>query len=286
MNIAIIGPPERAVAWEAHLMPHRSVREVIIAPDIDSITDSNACIIINEGPDNLRTVQHAIKQGLHVYLVAQLPSDQQALLKTARYAEEAGVIVQFSHWPTLSQAGKWMMNTIPKPNFITINRLITPFEFQQQDSSLHEIWVDELAFCLCWVDSGIRRLDASHISTGNDFHSRLFHLFIRFDNSSTASVTINTLADQNSHHRIAADNKIIMDCDVTTQTVKSGSLSHAGQTPAFEHKSFEPSRSAEVAITQFLKAIQLKKSSAYNAHHAYELSKTIEQVESRLRRMN
>ena len=286
MKIAIVGAPERAVAWENHLSPHRSVNEIIITPEIKVISDTDACLIINDHLNELDQALEAVRLGWHVFLIAPLPTDTSQIRKLARYAEESGSIVQLTHWPTFSQAGHWMMNQMSKPALLDITRHLTPFEFNQMDSTLRNLWIDELAFCLRWIDSGIRHLDANIVTAG-DGKSARFVLFIRFNNGATASLQISNTATKNIHLRSAAttntNTNMVMTCDVDDQNIRIGTSSQSDNSIIFDNKQFNPARSAEVAVTHFLKALQMQKEAIYNPHHAYQLCTIVDQVDKTLR---
>jgi len=287
MKIAIIGAPERAVAWENHLSPHRRVEEVIISADIDAIYDVDACIIINPLKNDLNQTIKAVRMGWHIFLIAPLPTQTDLIRKLTRNAEESGSIVQLTHWPTLSQAGHWMMSQMPSPVLLDITYHLTPFEFNRQDKSLRDLWIDELAYCLRWVDSGIRHLDANLVTANkNDQNSAHFVLFIRFNNGTTASLQITNTALKNVHLRSASDRKMTLTCDVQEQNIRYGKPSNADGTMIYENKQFNPARSAEVAVTHFLKAVQMQKDALYNSHHAYHLSTVLDSMEKQLRKIS
>lgn len=282
MNIAIIGSPERAVAWEKHISSHRVIDEITITSTIEAVNSTDACLIADESDQNMAMVEHAVKMGWHCFLIAPIPTDKAQVLKIARFAEEAGVVVQFMHWPTLSHATKWMMNQMPKPEMLTVRRKITSLAFNNLDrSTLRSIWIDELALCIRWMDSGIRSLDASCFPqslVAKD--GGLFNSFIRFNNGSTAGIFIYTMGDQDNHQRIATNRHLFFNCDVAAQHIQVKRYKQQAERPSVEVKKFNPSNSAGYAVSQFLKSIQTGRPSPYNAHHAYQLCKGIEYVEN------
>jgi len=281
MNIAIIGSPERAVAWEDHISGHRIIEEITITSTIEAIRNIDACLITDETDQNLAMVEYAIKMGWHCFLIAPIPINKNKIFKIAQFAEEAGVVVQFMHWPTLSHATKWMMNQMPKPEMLTIRRKLTSLAFNNLDkSTLRSIWIDELALCMRWMDSGIRSLDASCFYKSLDSNAGgLFNSFIRFNNGSAAGIFIYTMADSDKHQRIATNRHLFFNCDVATQHIQVNRYKQQNDRQSVEVKKFNPSKSAGFAVTQFLKAIQTGRPSPYNAHHAYQLCKGIAHVE-------
>ena len=284
MKIGIIGPVERAAAWEQHLAPHPAVKEVIITSDLAQVGDPDACIINDDSPDNLTHVIDAIQEGWHTFLVSRIPTQTEALNKVRRYAEESGVVVQFSHWPTLAQASQWMMSRISRPNTLMIDRTLNHQKMVDLSADLRGMWVDELAFCLRWIDSTIRHIDADQTVLSNGLTTQ-FHLFIRFDNSATASITLHTASVSGSeqHRRVASDREMVVDCNVGNQTIRVGRVNERNAL-VFDRKSFDPTKSAEMAAIQFIKSIQLGNPALFGPHHAYRLATVVERIDGILER--
>lgn len=284
MKIGIVGPADQAVAWENHLRVHQSVREVIIAPQLNSLNSVDACFLLDSTETRLNLVLQAVKKGLHTFLVAPLPTSDSKLVNQVYHAsEEANVRLQFSHWPTLAPASKWMAKKIPKPSFVQINREITHSERLESDLSFEYLWTNELAFCLRWIDGAVHHID---LKTAH-LHSRkphIMHLFIRFDSGTTANIYVNAAALTPKHHRIAADHNYIADCNVSNQTVRLGKENQSDHL-YFNRQTFDPSKAAELAAMEFIKSIQLKRPTIYNGYHLMELTKTLDKIDKRLSRI-
>ncbi len=73
----------------------------------------DACFLVDESEQNLDILLEGIQLGLHCFLISRQPTDTQKLEKIYRATKEAGVQVQFSHWPTLAPATQWMMDRSP-----------------------------------------------------------------------------------------------------------------------------------------------------------------------------
>lgn len=283
MKIGIVGSAERAAAWEEHLRPHQSVSEVVLSAKLQGIGDVDACLIIDETEQNLEQLLAAIKMGYHVFLIAKLPVRKEMIEKVYHSAEEANVLVQFSHWPTLAPASQWMMQRIQKPNFVQVNREISYTDFLEMERELDDFWIDELAFCLKWIGGAVHHIDIKKTDiTATD--SCAIHLFLRFNSGATAGIYVYTCALENRHRRIAANHTQLTDCDVISQRVRLGKPGQA-DTVYFESKTFDPSRAAELGVTRFLKSVQINKPTLFNAFDALQLCNTLERVKKRMIRI-
>ncbi len=283
MKIGIVGPADRAVAWEKHLRPHQSISEVAIAAKLNEIGNVDACFLLDESEDRLQHLLQAVKQGYHSFLIAPLPTDLTGIQKVYHAAEEANVLLQFSHWPTLAPASKWMVKKISKPSFIQVIREISHTEYLESGHDFSYYWIDELAFCLRWINGAVHHIDLKTVEFKSDKIYAL-QLFLRFDSSATATIYINSAASNSSHRRIAANNNYILDCNVTEQTVRTGEENQGGHL-YFNKQSFDASKSAELAALEFVKSIQLKRPTIYNGYHLVELAKTIDKIKKRLSRV-
>lgn len=283
MKIGIVGPADRAVAWEEHLRPHQTVSEVVIAPTLDGIGRADACFLLDESSERLEKMLKAVKDGYNCFLISKLPTDTRQIEKVYHAAEEANVHLQFSHWPTLAPATEWMAQKISKPSFIQINREISHTHFIEMSHDFDFFWIDELAFCLKWIDGAVHHLDLKTVELGGE-HMYAIHLFLRFDSGATSSIFINTAADRHNHHRYAANQNYYLDCDVLEQSVRWGQQNKSGHL-FFKKQSFDASKAAERAAMQFIKSIQLNKPSIYNGYHLLKLANEIDRIKRRLTRV-
>lgn len=281
MKIGIVGAAERAVVWERHLRPHRAVSEVIIAPNLRDLGTVDACFLLDESTQRIQTVLEAIRLGFHTFLISRIPTDRSQVEKVYHSAEEANVLLQFSHWPTIAPASQWMAQKIQKPSFIHVTKEINLTSYLELGSDFDYLWIDELAYCLKWMNATVHQVDAREVQLGSKALG--IHLFIRFDSGATAMIFVLSASAQNRHRRVASNNHYLAECNVNEQSVRLGQLSEGGHV-FFDRKKFEPSESAERAALQFIKAIQLNKPSAYNGYDALQLCNTIEKVRERLKR--
>ncbi len=280
MKIGIVGPAERAAAWENHLRRHPSVSEVIITAALNEINTADACLLLDDLPQRSDQLLQSIKSGWHTFLISSLPVDQAFARQVYLTAEEANVQVQFSHWPTLAPVSQWTARHIKKPSFIQVTRNLTHARFNEKDLTFTDLWIDELAWCLKYMDAAVHHVDAnmSVLQSGTPYG---IHISLRFDRGSTAALFISTCAPSNNHCRFVSDHHTVIDCNVEEQTVRIG-RENEDKRLFFERKSFDPTRAAEKSIARFIKSIQLKKAAPYNSYDLLRLTKVVEQIKEQL----
>lgn len=281
MKIGIVGSAERAIAWEHHLRPHHIVHEVDLCANINEVGEVDACFIIDDTEENLNILLAGIKQELNCFLISKTPTDRPQLENIYHAANEAGVRVQFSQWPVLAPATQWMMNRIKKPKFLNIRRELSQSLGTITESEFDQIWYDELGLCLKWINSGLHHIEAKKLRLENN-NAISIHLFLRFDNGSTADIFIYSGSENDHHQRILFSKQEVMECDVKHQKVRVGRLNNSGQL-FFERQQFEPAKAAEKAALLFLKSVQMKSDPPYSAYDAYQFSIFLEKVELRLK---
>lgn len=276
MKIGIVGPADRSVAWENHLRSHRFVSEVIITASLDDIGNVDACILLDETDQRLQNLLKAIKLGYHTFFISSLPTNTDIIETIYHTSQEANVRLQFSHWPTLAPASQWMAQKVQKPTFIQVTREISHTSFIESNLKLRDLWIDELAYCLKYIGGAVHHLqmNSSSLESGK---SHATHLLLRFDSGATAGIYISTCAQKNRHKRLVSDHSLLLNCDVETQTVRMGK-EHNNSHLFFEKQTFDPALAAEQSAMQFLKAIQLKKSTLYNGYDLLQLANTVKSI--------
>lgn len=280
MKVGIVGDATRAVAWEQHLRPHSIVREVELCSSIQDLDNIDACLILDDSKENLDTLLEGVRRGFHCFFIAKQPNDIQKLEKIHRSARESGCHIQFAQWPSLAPATRWMMDKIPKPGFIHIERELVRNQMNQVVSEFRSHWIDELGLCIKWINSGIHHIEARQISLSKETPT-IAHFFLRFDNGTTAVINIYAAATENRHKRIVCNKQEILECNVPQQTVKLGRLNESSRI-YFEKQTFDATKAAEKAALLFLKSIQLNRETGYTSYDALQLAIQIERVEARL----
>ena len=281
MKIAIIGDASRTLAWENHLRPHNIVKEVILSPSINGIQKADACLLLDDTSQNLEHLLATIQKGIHTFFISKLPLNVEKLERVQRVAREANVEIQFSHWPSLSSATQLMTDLIDRPSLVNIVREVNHTLIVESSSDFKHFWVDEVGFCLRIMNSGIHHIEAKQVSLENK-EPVAIQIFIRFDNGGTASIYINIGAIENNHHRFVANSNGIIECDVHKQLIRDGRIG-SGNKLFFKKEEFDPSKSAEKAALQFLKAIQLNKEPTFTIHHLLQLARASKKIDARLK---
>jgi len=280
MKVGIVGDAKRAVAWERHLRPHQIVHEVELCPHIREVGEVEACFLVDESDQNLDILLEGIRQGLNCFLISRQPTDTTKLEKIYRATKEAGVHVQFSHWPTLAPATQWMMDRIHRPSFLSIQRAINYTQFMNSEDDFRHFWIDELGLCMKWMDSSIHHAEAKQVYL-QDTYPVAIQIFLRFENGATANINIYAGASENNHQRVASNRQEILECNVPTQEIRIGRL-NSGDHLFFEKHSFDPAKAAEKAALMFLKSVQMDRETSYTSYDAYQLSLQIDQLQKRL----
>lgn len=280
MKVGIVGDATRTVAWEKHLRPHGIVSEVNLVPSISDLGKMDACLILDDSPNNLDNLLHAVQLGYNCFLIAKQPTDSTKLEKIHRATKESGVKVQFSHWPSLAPATQWMMDEISRPHFLHLTRYVSRSTLVDPVNEFKNLWIDELGLCIKWINSGVHHIEAQSVWMDKS-NPISIHLFLRFDNGSTASIIIYASAQQSHHQRLACSKSEVLDCNVPSQTVRVGRLND-GNRLFFGKQLFDPAQAAEKAALLFLKSIQLNTETSYSSYDALKLAQQIQKVEQRL----
>ena len=280
MRIGIVGPAERAMAWENHLRPHQSVSEVIIAATLNDVGEVDACFLLDDTENQMNHLLESIKSGFHTFLISKIPTDSYFSEKVYHASEEANVCVQFSHWPTTAPASQWMAQKVKKPTFIQVIRTLRHTNFIENNVSFTDLWVDDLAYCLKYIGGAVHHIDVNTSTLQSD-KKYAIQLTLRFDSGATAALFTSISGQENKHQRVVSDHSFILDCNVEEQVVRVG-RENESQHLFFEKKMFDSSLAAEQAVTQFLKAIQLKKASIYNSYDLLRFTNVLQQVKTHL----
>jgi predicted dehydrogenase len=276
MVIGIVGDAERAVAWERHLRPHNIVRQVVLAPHVHDLDRVDACFILDDTQQRFEHLLDAVKEGIPCFFISDFIASSAEYEQVYRSSKEAGVDVQVAHWPTLSPATQWMKDKILKPQFIQVQRSVYRSRLNENPDQFTNMWMDELALCLKWMDSGIHHLEIKKSSLGPKLPQAI-HLMIRFDNGASASIQIQLSSTQEHHIRYLSGKKDFLECQVSQQQVKYGYLGEH-QHIHFDTKQFDSTKAAEKAALHFIKNIQLRKEVVYSAYDAFQCAKTYEKL--------
>ncbi|MFO7798206.1 MAG: hypothetical protein R6V22_00425 [Rhodohalobacter sp.] len=282
MKIAILGEKNRAAAWEKHLRKLSAITEVIITSSIPARDSVNAAILLDNTDQKLITLEKLIKLGIHSYLVSHLPLDKKSLEKIHHSAQEANVRVQFSHWPSLAPASLWMKQKIKKPNLIQIKREVKFVSGAVDQTEIDHHWIDEVAWIIKGLGGNVHRIEAKPMMI-NQIRLGL-NITLRYEDSSVASIQFSALGSSNLHQRTISDKNVAIDCDAIHQLVQLYRINDFGNLKV-ETKKFDPKSTAEISILQFIKSIQLKRDTLYNAYDALQTSIIVNRIYEQIRKM-
>jgi hypothetical protein len=282
MKIAIVGEKERAVAWEKHLRKLSAVKEVTISNTLSLDGGQDAVLLIDDSNENLNQLLNSIKKGFHTYLISKLPSDINLLDKIYHAAEEAGVHVQFSHWPSMAESMSWIKQQVKKPDLIQIKKEIVPINYRVIDRNEFEHdWMDELALIIKWLGGNIHRYEVKPMLLDKIYLG--LNLTLRFENAAVASIQYLGSSDREKHQRIFSNKSIVADCDIISQKVRLHTLNEVNKVTVREKK-FDPSDTAEWSVVQFIKSIQMNQPTLFSTYDALLTAKSAAQIKSLMER--
>lgn len=279
MKVAIIGEKSRASAWEKHLRKLSIIEEVIIASSLFKDADVGTAILINESENNLQILNEAIREGLNCFLVSRLPQNVNMLETIYHAAAEGGVAVQFSHWPSITPSTQWIHQQISKPDLIQIKKEIRPVNYSVDISEFDHHWTDEVAFIIKWMGGNVHRTEAKPILI-EGVPLGLFITF-RFEDGSAASLQYSAFGNSDYHQRLFSNRDVMIDCNVLNQQVKTYRVNDQKRITVQEKK-FDPTDTAEWALRQFFKSIQMNNETVFSPYDALLTAKSIEKVRKHL----
>lgn len=278
MKISIIGEKGRAAAWEKHLRKLSIVKEVIFTSSIEENGDVDAVLLINDSKNNLEHLYKSVIAGNHTFLISKLPVDVDMLEKIYHASEEAEVNVQFSHWPTLSESVQWIMQHVEKPELIQISKETIPANHRIIDiEDFNYDWIDEVALIVKWLGGNIHRYEIKPSLLGEIFTG--FSASLRFENASLASLHFLAASDKDSHQRLFSNAHSMINFDVIKQKVRFHQLNDLNRL-SLQEKKFDPSDTAERAVTLFIKSIQMKQWPPFSPYDALQTAKAVKKIKT------
>ena len=281
MNITIVGKKQRASAWEKHLRKLSIVEQVIISSTYSPTDETDAVLVIDESNKNLDLLLDIIKQGKHVYLISRLPIEINKLEKLYHSAEEASVNVQFSHWPTVASSTNWIKQQIKKPDLIQVRKEIVPINYHVDQDEFEYGWIDEVAFIVKWFGGNVHHIETKPVQINGTFLG--LTITLRFENRSVALITYSACAESYTHHRVFSGNGFLFNLDVKNQKVRQTLLNNQNKV-ASKLKTFDPSDSAEWSVVQFIKSIQLRQDTLFNAYDALQTAQVCMKIKALFQR--
>lgn len=278
MKIAIVGEKERAAAWEKHLRKLTIVQEVVLTTSLGVADEPDAVLLIDDSGENLQRLLHSIKGGHHTCLISRLPINLPLLEKVYHASEEAGVNVQFSHWPSMAESMHWVSQQVKKPDLIQIKKETIPANTRVIDEEDFEHdWIDELALIIKWLGGNIHRFEVKPIILGKIPLGLSINL--RFENSAVANIQFLASSGKEKHQRIFSNRTMVADCNVLKQKVRLHKLNDLNRI-TIQEKVFDPSDTAEWSVVQFIKSIQIGQATLFSPYDAFLTAQTVAKIKS------
>jgi hypothetical protein len=246
-----------------------------------TLTEDNdiaAVLLIDDTVDCLPNLLRSIQLGNHTYLISKIPSDLELLETIYHSSEEAGVNVQFSHWPSMAESMNWIRQQVFKPDLIQIKKESVPLNFRAMESEDFKFdWLDELALIIKWLGGNIHRFEVKPIQLHH--HLLGLNLTLRYENSALASIQYLGSAAKETHQRIFSNRNTIADCDIINQKVRLHTLNELNKVTVREKK-FDPTDTAEWSVIQFIKSIQMNQSTLFSPYDALQTARAYDRIKS------
>jgi hypothetical protein len=281
LKIGILGPVSRAVVWEKYLRPHPTVSEVVIASDIPALAGVQACILLDEGPDRLATALNLVKQGYHLFIVGRLPMQVAEAEKLFYTAEESGIAIQYSNWAVFSEGTRWMRRQLPRFDLYQSVRELEGMPLEKGTEPFLGYILEDIALAQNWSGSNVNRVQA-HMAVSEAGDPVSIQCFLRFENSSSASVFFFANSRKNIHKRYASGRSGSVFADVLAR--KAAFRTFEGGVSGDTGYTYDEPEPAHYAVTQFIKTIQLKRDSDFSGYHGLQLARTMRIIREALRR--
>jgi hypothetical protein len=278
MKIAIVGEKERAVAWEKHVRKLSVVKEVIITSSLSVESDCQAVLLIDDTTENLQRLLHSVKAGNHTYLISRLPHNTEQLENVHKASEEAGVCVQFSHWPSMSESINWIRQQVQKPDLIQIKKESVPRNYRVIDiEDFNRDWTDEIALAAKWMGGNIHRFEVKPVIL--DKMTLGLNITLRYENSALVSIQYLATTDKEKHQRLFSNRIVMADFDVITQKLRLHKVNDLKRI-AIQEKVFDPSDTAEYSVVQFIRSIELDQPTLFTTYDALVTSRIVGKIRS------
>lgn len=281
MKIGFVGNKELASGWELRLQLFPNIQEMVFAEEFRFLGDNiDGCIILDPTDKAYTEASVAIRESVPTFLVSRLPENVQQIRRLAQYCEEANTPLQLAHWPSFHPATRWVLKNIRQPSLLHFERSLTAQEFDLYDNPFRNLWLDELALLLKMVPAHTLKIDVG-FSGDNEIASPRFHLFIRFDDGTTATLFVNTYAESAVHKRIVCGSFHSSEIDQLQKKLTVRELSEAGlrNSEAIPLDHTEP---ADIGLKDFLSTIRENTEPGYTIFDALKLTETVEMVDRQL----
>lgn len=276
MKVVIVGDRQRAETWEKLLRKIPDVTEVIFMNDIPAEPGLHAVLLIDDSEQAMQSLLRSVRLGNHTYLISRLTFQTEMLEKIYHASEEAGVHVQFSHWPVLSDSVQWIKKTVPRPAHILVKKdMIQAHQNVIDSEDFNHEWTDEIALIIAFTGANINRYEIKPLLLKNTVTG--FSATLRFENSAVASFHFSGVAARKFHQRIFSDHQTILDLDVLTQRLTTLKLNPQNRISRKE-RTFDSTATAENSVKGFIRSVQNHERPVFSAYEALAASRVVNLV--------
>lgn len=285
MRIGFVGNKELASAWELRLQLFPNISQMVFVEEFQFLGDDiDGCIILDPTEQAYTEASIAIRESVPTFLVSRLPENVQHIRRLAQYCEESNTPLQLAHWPSFQPATRWVLAHIKQPALLHLERSLTATEYDVYDNPFRNLWLDELALILKMVPAHALKIDVG-FNGDNHISSPRFHLFIRFDDGTTATLFVNTHAEIAVHKRIVSGSFHSAEIDHINRKLTVRELSEAGlrNSQLIQLERDEP---ADIGLGDFLSTIKDSSQPGYTIFDALKLTETVEMVDRQLSRFS
>jgi hypothetical protein len=279
MKVAIIGEKKRALAWEKHVRKLSVVNEVVLSTSLFNDSGLDAVILLDDSQENLNRLLDAIRAGQHSYLVSRIPLHQEKLEIIHSSSQEAGVHVQFSHWPSIAPSTQWIHQQLDKPGLIQVKKEIEPVNFKVDTEEFEHHWTDEVAYFTKWLGGNVHRMDVKPVTISG--LTLGLNLTLRFEDASVASLQLSSFGKSDIHQRIISNRTAMIDNDIIKQSVRVFRVNEQNRI-SIQKKQFDPADTAEWSVMQFFKSIQMNKSTIFTPYDALLTSRITDKIKEQI----
>lgn len=282
MKIVIVGDQQRADTWEQLLRKLPEISEVIFTNDILADPTIDGVLLIDDSDLALSRLLQSVKNGHHTYFISRLYYHTERLEEIYRASEEAGVQVQFSHWPTLSESVQWIKNRMPAPAHIMIRKDSVQVSRKVIDiEDFNHEWMDEISL-ITGITGGkvhksiIRPVVLKKWITG-------FSATLMFESSAVVSFHFSGIASQKFHQRIFSDHHSLLDFDALVQKVDIVNLNHLNRMTR-KVETFNSADTAVNSLNAFIRSAKQNTRPVFSPYEAISASRVIDLISRSLYR--
>lgn len=276
MKIVIVGDQQRADTWEQLFRKLPEISEVIFTNEILADPTVDGVLLIDDSEHALSRLLQSVKNGHHTYFISRLFYHTERLEEIYRASEEAGVQVQFSHWPTLSESVQWIKKRMPNPSHIMIRKDSVQASRKVIDiEDFNHEWMDEISLITGITGGQVHKSIIRPVLLKNWITG--FSATLLFESSTVVSFHFSGIASQKFHQRIFSDHHSLLDFDALAQQVHSINLNSLNRmTRTVE--AFHSAETAKNSLNAFIRSAKENTRPVFSPYEAISASKVIDLI--------